>query len=77
MTKIEKLQREIKNLNNKLNTKISADEKQKTLDLITEKKREIEKISRSEKLVIPVNAPTIGERKEVIQSSFVRNKVYF
>ena len=77
MTKIEKLQREIKNLNNKLNTKISADEKQKTLDLITEKKREIEKISRSEKLVIPVNAPTIGERKEVIQSSFTRNRVYF
>jgi len=77
MTKIEKLQREIKNLNNKLNTKISADEKQKTLDLIAEKKREIEKISRSEKLVIPVNAPTIGERKVVIQSSFTRNKVYF
>lgn len=77
MTKIEKLQREIKNLNNKLNTKISADEKQKTLDLIAEKKREIEKISRSEKLVIPVNAPTIGERKEVIQSSFTRNRVYF
>lgn len=77
MTKIEKLQREIRNLNNKLNTKISADEKQKTLDLITEKKREIEKISRSEKLVIPVNAPTIGERKEVIQSSFTRNRVYF
>lgn len=75
MTKIESLQKEINSLRNKLNTKISNDEKQKILDLIDEKKREIEKISRSEKLAVPINGPKLGERTRVNKSIFSNNRV--
>ena len=77
MTKVESLQKEIKILRDKLNTQISSDEKQRIIDTIEEKKRDIEKFSRIEKLAIPVNGPKVSERKLVTRrSSFTNNKVF-
>ena len=77
MTKVESLQKEIKILRDKLNTQISSDEKQRIIDTIEEKKRDIEKFSRVEKLAIPVNGPKVSERKPATRrSSFTNNKVF-
>ena len=71
---VDSLKKEIEELTNKLESKnkISASDKQVTIDRITELKREIEKITKEEKKITPVvNAPTIGERKESRRSMFM------
>ena len=75
MDRIGKLKREINILRNKLSTQISADEKQKISDIIELKKREIEKISRSEKLVIPVAGKKVNQRKPITSSTYTNNRV--
>ena len=76
---VDSLKKEIEELTNKLESKnrISASDKQVTIDRIVELKREIEKITKEEKKITPiVNAPTVAERKEARRSIFMGpNKV--
>ena len=62
---IDELKAEIEELSNKLDTKrLSTHDKQIIIDQISDKKREIEKLTKEEKQITPVvNAPTFAERK--------------
>ena len=63
-TKIDDLKKDIEKITSQINkTRLSPSELQNMNDLIAEKKREIEKLSRTEKIISPIiGAPTIGEK---------------
>lgn len=75
---VESLKKEIENLHSKLEkSRLSARDRQLILDTIAEKKRLIEEVSKTEKIIVPiVNAPTIGDRssgKNLRASMFIGN----
>lgn len=72
---IDELKAEIEELSNKLDTKrLSTRDKQIIIDQISDKKREIEKLTKEEKQITPVvNAPTFAERKASRRSTFIGN----
>ena len=74
-SQIDTLKTEIEELSNKLDSKrLSTRDKQLLIDQISEKKREIEKLTKEEKQITPVvNAPTFSERQITRKSVFIGN----
>ena len=70
---IDVLKSEIQDLTNKLeNKRLSSRDKQIIIDQISDKKREIEKLTKEEKQITPVvNAPTFADRKNTRRSLFI------
>jgi len=62
--KIDEIKAEIEEIKSKINSKrLSPNEIQIMNDTIAEKRREIEKLSKTEKFITPIiGAPTIGEK---------------
>ena len=77
-SKIDQLKAEIESIKNQINSrKLSPSQVQSLNDEITERKREIEKLSRTEKMVTPiVGAPTVGEKKEEPDDRFERRNTF-
>lgn len=79
MSKVNALKKELAILQENLSyKKLSAEQKQITIEAIAAKKREIEKVSKQEKkLVSAVNAPTINNRKKKTNATRLgSNKFY-
>ena len=69
--KTAKLLNEIDKLKYTLeNTSLSPQDRQRIIDEISDKKREIEKISKSEPLIIPSSGPKVSERKRERKSIY-------
>ena len=63
--KIDELKKDIEDIKNTINSKrlLSQDEIQTMNDEINEKKREIERLSRTEKTITPIiGAPTVSDK---------------
>ena len=74
--KTAKLLNEIDKLKYTLeNTSLSHQDRQRIIDEISDKKREIEKISKSEPLIIPSSGPKVSERKRERKSIYNGNSV--
>ena len=74
--KTAKLLNEIDKLKYTLeNTSLSPQDRQRIIDEISDKKREIEKISKSEPLIIPSSGPKVSERKRERKSIYNGNSV--
>lgn len=70
LKEIEKLEYEFEH------TKLSATEKQIKIDLIRDKKHEVESLSKKESIIIPgSNIPTVKDRKKEKSSKFSSNRV--
>ena len=75
MSNIKSLKHEIDMLRDKLeNERLSPEDTQTIRDLIDERKREIEDISRKESIVINTEGATISERPKVKPSRMSSNR---
>ena len=74
MNNSESIKYDINVLKHRLDTEtLSQADKQLLLDTIEEKKKDIEKVSRGEHLIIPGNDATIKDRKPVQRTSFLND----
>ena len=73
--KIQTIQNEINKMQAQLsNNRMSYNDKQEMFDSINEKKREIEKLSRQDSMVIDIPANRIKDRKNINTSRMSENR---
>lgn len=74
--KIQTIQNEISKMQILLsnNKQLSYNDKQEMLDSIAEKKREIEKLSRQDSMVVDIPAKKIKERQNELQTKLSENR---
>lgn len=73
---VDTILKEIKNLEYELEHSVmSSEERQLKIELLKNKKREVESESRKEPCIIPGTAPLIKDRKKEICSIYSENRV--